>query len=266
MMMKKYFLLLLFILSGFFSFGQDSVAQKKPHYVIIAGNEIVSKAKVEELGKQGYIKAINKGVTDEEKAKLVKQFGNQVGDKEFIIEVSLYTEEEKQENEINEKNEKIITKDSPQNDNEYILKVNDRAKDFSVKMIDGKSIRLSDLKGKVVLINFWATWCAPCIMEFYDFPSKIVKPFKDSNFVLLAISIGETEEKVKGKMTILKKDGINFNVGIDPSETIWKRYAKGSIPKNFLIDKKGIIRYVSTGNIEGGLDKISTMIKEFLKE
>ena len=68
------------------------------------------------------------------------------------------------------------------------------------------------------------------------------------------------------KMTILKKDGINFNVGIDPSETIWKRYAKGSIPKNFLIDKKGIIRYVSTGNIEGGLDKISTMIKEFLKE
>ena len=67
-------------------------------------------------------------------------------------------------------------------------------------------------------------------------------------------------------MSNLKKDGINFNVGIDPNESIWKLYAKGAIPKNILIDKNGIIRYVSTGNNEGGLDKITTIIKKLLNE
>lgn len=77
-------------------------------------------------------------------------------------------------------------------------------------MLEGKSIRLSELKGKVVLINFWATWCAPCLIEFYDFPSKIISPFKDSKFVLLAIARGETKEKVKVKMSNLKKMGLTL--------------------------------------------------------
>ncbi len=64
--------------------------------------------------------------------------------------------------------------------------------------------------------------------------------------MLVAISIVEHQEKVKEKMTNLKKDGINFNVGIDPNKYIWNHYAKGAIPKNFVIDKNGLIRYVST--------------------
>jgi len=261
--MKTLFFLL-FLISTYFSYGQEKVV-KKPEYVIIINDEIVTKEKVDEYAKQGYVKAINKGISDEKRAELSEKFGDKIGDKQFIVMVTLNTEEERQENEKN-KNNSISKKDSSQSGNEYILKVGDHAKDFTVKMINGENIKLSNLKGKVVLINFWATWCAPCIMEFYDFPSKLIAPFKNSMFALLPISTGETMSEVKNKMTKLRKDKIDFNVGIDPDEAIFNLYAKGAIPKNVLIDKNGIIRYVYTGGGEDNVNNISSMIRKLLNE
>ena len=131
-------------------------------------------------------------------------------------------------------------------------------------MINGEKINLSDLKGKVVLLNYWATWCAPCLMEFAEFPEKILEPFKDENFVLIAVSIGENKEKVEKKMDKMKKYGVNFNVGIDPQKEIWDKYATGAIPKSFLIDQNGIIKYISIGNSEGNVDKLAKEIKILL--
>ena len=146
------------------------------------------------------------------------------------------------------------------------LNINDTANEFTVQMIDGKKINLSDLKGKVVLVNFWATWCAPCLMEFAEFPEKILEPFKDENFILIAISIGESKEKVNQKMDKMKKYGVDFNVGIDPTKEIWDKYASGAIPKSFLIDKNGIIKYISIGNAEGNVDVLATEIRRLLAE
>ncbi len=79
--MKK-LILLIFTIYGFTVFAQEKDI-KKPEYVIIANNEIITQQKVEELGQQGWIKSMNKGVTEEERNKLADKFGDKIGDREF---------------------------------------------------------------------------------------------------------------------------------------------------------------------------------------
>ncbi|TPG37514.1 TlpA family protein disulfide reductase [Flavobacterium pectinovorum] len=260
--MKKILLFALLIIAQSF-YGQDKVV-KKPEYVLLINNEISTKEKLEEYGANGYVKSMNKGVSEKEREELVKKFGDKIGDKEFVITVALFTEEEKKENEKRINSQPIEAKKSVAQPEEYILKVNDKAKDFTLKLVDGKEVKLSDLKGKIVLVNFWATWCAPCLMEFYDIPSKILEPNKANDFVFLAISKGESQEKVMKKVEKLRKDGIDFNYGIDPNEKIWNEYGMNSIPKNFLIDQEGVIRFVATGNAPGNLENIVAEINKLL--
>jgi peroxiredoxin len=147
-----------------------------------------------------------------------------------------------------------------------IIKTGDQAPDFSVEMLDGRFLKLSDLKGKVVLLNFWATWCGPCMMEFKEIPDKILKRFEGkSDFVFIPVSREETRETVRNKMDQLKRDGIDFPVGMDPDKAIYSLYAKSYIPRNYLIDRNGKVVHASTGYDVKEFAALAEKIEDLLK-
>ena len=148
-----------------------------------------------------------------------------------------------------------------------IIKVGDTAPDFTVEMLDGRSLKLSDMKGKVVLLNFWATWCGPCMKEFSEIPEKLLKRFEgNSDFVFIPISRGESRETVQKKMNQLRRTGIVFPVGLDPDKTIYESYAKLYIPRNFLIDKDGKVVSTSIGYEEKEFAALVDKIEELVKQ
>lgn len=125
-----------------------------------------------------------------------------------------------------------------------IVKKGDKAPDFTVEMVDGSKIQLSKLKGKVVLVNFWATWCPPCREELKHVQKQIIEHFKGKDFVFLPISRGEKKEVVEA---FRKKMNYTFPMGLDPKQSIYKLYAQNYIPRNFVVGKDGKVIYLSVG-------------------
>lgn len=118
------------------------------------------------------------------------------------------------------------------------------APDFTVEMTDGSNVSLRGLRGKVVLLNFWATWCPPCREELSHVQQQLIERFAGEEFVFLPISRGEERTAVEA---FRKQTGYTFPMGLDPQQTIYKRYATNFIPRNFLIDREGRVVNVSVG-------------------
>jgi peroxiredoxin len=112
------------------------------------------------------------------------------------------------------------------------------APDFSFPGLDGKMVRLSDYKGKVVLLNIWATWCPPCVDEMPSM-EKLYRKFKEQDFEILAVSIDESGPKAVAPF--MKNNRLTFPALIDSDGTIKSVYKITAIPESFIIDKQGVV-------------------------
>ena len=133
------------------------------------------------------------------------------------------------------------------------------APDFKFQSPDGQSTSLSSLRGKPVLINFWAIWCPPCRDEM-PYLQEIFEGWSDKGLVMLAINVGESPSKVKG---FLQSHNLSLPVLLDTKGNIAQKYnIRGIFPTTFFIDKDGIIQvkiigaFPSKEAIEKKLSKI----------
>ena len=148
-----------------------------------------------------------------------------------------------------------------QSDSTTLVKVGDPAPDFSVALFDGSHLTLSELRGKVVLLNFWATWCPPCRQELTRVQKDLIDRFAGRDFLFLPVSRGEKRSDVAA---FREKTGYPFPMGLDSTRTIYDRYATNFIPRNYLIDRDGRIITATIGYSPEEFDELIAAIERAL--
>ena len=143
-----------------------------------------------------------------------------------------------------------------------LIHAGDVAPDFTVEMLDGSHITLSDLRGKVVLVNFWATWCPPCRQEMSHLQKDVIDRFAGKDVVVLPISRGEERKTVE---QFIERMGYTFPVGLDRDQSIYKKYASNYIPRSVVVGKDGKVVYVAVGYDQEIAKAIDNAIVEALK-
>ena len=131
------------------------------------------------------------------------------------------------------------------------VSVNNAAIDFQLQTLAGKTISLKDLRGKPVLLNFWATWCPPCIGEMPSIQLvNYERQGKDVTILTVDIIGSRPTETPATLADFMQKNQYTFPVVLDVNQKVTKSYLVVSIPTTFLIDKDGIIRYKRLGPFE----------------
>jgi len=150
-------------------------------------------------------------------------------------------------------------------DRGYIVKLGDTAPDFSMKLTDGKTLKLSDLRGKTIMLQFTASWCGVCRKEMPFIESDIWQKYKsNSAFALLAIDRDEPLETVQRFAESTKK---TYPIGLDPAANIFSLFAQreAGITRNVLIDKTGKIVMLTRLYNETEFEALKLKIEELLK-
>jgi peroxiredoxin len=135
------------------------------------------------------------------------------------------------------------------------------APDFTLHAMSGPNLQLKDQRGRVVMVNFWATWCGPCRQEMPQL-NRLYEKYRASGFVLLGVNVDDDSSKAA---EVANKLGVTFPVLLDTDKKVSKLYDLSTMPSTVIIDREGKVRYVHRGYLTGYEDNYEKQIRELLK-
>jgi peroxiredoxin len=133
---------------------------------------------------------------------------------------------------------------------------------FSLAAVDGGQGALSQYKGQVVMLNFWATWCGPCQQEM-PLLDQMYRKYKPAGFTLIGVNVDKDAPPVKD---LLARKPVSFPVLLDPASQVSKAYHVDEMPSSVLIDRKGEIRYIHRGYKPGDENDYQDRIRQLIRE
>ena len=136
------------------------------------------------------------------------------------------------------------------------------APDFSLVTVYGQNLNLTGYRGKVVLLNFWATWCGPCQQEM-PLLDQMYKKYKPAGFTLIGVNVDKEAPAVK---ELLARKPVSFPVLLDPANQVSKAYHVDEMPSSVIIDRKGEIRYIHRGYRPGDENEYQDRIRQLIQE
>lgn len=136
------------------------------------------------------------------------------------------------------------------------------APDFTLKSQAGDNLKLSELRGEVVMINFWASWCGPCRQEMPKL-EELYARYKPLGFTILGVNIEEDSSKAK---VLLKDLSVSFPVLFDDQNEVSRLYQVAAMPSTVLVDRDGNMRYLHKGYQPGLEQQYQEQIRTLIKE
>lgn len=136
------------------------------------------------------------------------------------------------------------------------------APDFALKSSTGENLRLSEYRGNVVMINFWATWCGPCRQEM-PLLDELYTRYERVGFSLLGVNIDDDSRRA---MQMIEDLGVSFPVLFDARKEVSELYEVEAMPVTVLVDREGNVRHVHHGYKPGYEDKYLDQVRSLLRE
>src|ERR1700693_5309205 len=133
---------------------------------------------------------------------------------------------------------------------------------FTLTALSGQQGALSQYKGQVVMVNFWATWCGPCQQEM-PLLDQMYKKYKPAGFTLIGVNVDKEAPAVK---ELLARKPVSFPVLLDPANQVSKAYHVNEMPSSVFIDRKGQIRYIHRGYKPGDENDYQDRIRQLIRE
>ncbi len=146
-------------------------------------------------------------------------------------------------------------------DKDTFTAVGEMAPAFTLKTLDGASFSTDRSKGKVVVLNFFATWCGPCMAEMPRLEKEVWQHFRGGKFAMIAVAREQTPSDLT---PFVKEKGVTFPVASDPKRQVYSLFARQYIPRSYVLDRTGKIVFQSQGYVKPEFDHMIEVITQEL--